>query len=238
MNKITFIYPYYENPNMLKEQIKLWNSYDAEIKKNLKVIVIDDGSPRNPALKAVIPHPKLELSIYRIGVNIKWNQHGARNLGFHVCDDGLVLASDIDHTLPADSASKLFKAELDMKFHYTFRRVNHPNHDAYKAHCNSFVTTKKQFWKAGGYDEDYCGYYGGDGILLRALEEIAPRREFKDIFIVRWSREVLADASTNPEEFDRHGESKEGYRRISEAKRAMNNTKAINPLRFPWEKVL
>ena len=48
----------------------------------------------------------------------------------------------------------------------------------------------------GGYDEALCGIYGTDGPFRKKLRAQATIVHLEDVAIVRYSREVIPDAST------------------------------------------
>jgi hypothetical protein len=90
---ITLVMAYYENPTMLQVHLKNWKeTYPDDVKARMRVIIVDDGSPRNPAVNQVRSFALREgdlgrfhaFEIYRIDTNIPWNQDGARNLGMMV----------------------------------------------------------------------------------------------------------------------------------------------------------
>lgn len=231
------VIPYYENPGMLVRQIAVWNLYAGELRDSVGVILVDDGSPRRPALDVIRDHPcTLKLGLWRIAENIAWNQHGARNLGAKVAGAGWLFMTDIDHLLMPDQALVLAAKPLDPARHYTVERTSLPELRPYKHHCNTFAVTRQAYMAVGGYDEDYCGAYGGDGPFLRQLAAYVPEERLRDVHVVRVPREVQPDASTT--EWPRTGALKERYRRLHEDKRRRGDEKARNPLRFTWERLL
>lgn len=223
---------------MLARQIDTWNSYDDDTRAQVSVALVDDGSPRNPALPVIKANPcKIKIRLWRILENKPWNQHGARNLAAKVVGgDPWLLMTDIDHLLEADAARRVVAANLKPACHYTFDRVSLPERAPYKRHCNTFLATRSAYWLAGGYDEDFCGTYGGDGPFLRNLAKVAPERHLDGVQVVRVPRDVLADASTT--EWPRVGEFKEAYRALHKAKNKKGDVKPTNPLRFTWERQL
>ncbi len=235
MTAFTLCVPYFENPGILARQIACWNAYDEATRAAVNVVLVDDGSPRNPAKPVLDANPcGLKVALFRIAENIPWNQHGARNLAAKVARKGWLLMTDIDHMLEPDEARKVVKTTLDPSRHYVFDRISLPGREPYKRHCNTFLATREAYWKAGGYDEDYCGSYGGDGPFLRALAKVAQERLIKAT-VVRVPREVMADASTT--EWARDGAMKEAYRELHKAKNKAGQPKPTNPLRFTWERL-
>ena len=237
MNTVKLIYPYYENPGMLERQVQNWNRYAGELRANVQIVLVDDGSPKNPALP-IFKECKIPKVLYRVKENIPWNQHGARNLGAKVAskEDVWLFMSDMDIILTAETAFSLFEKKLSGAHHYTMERTFAPTFTERKYHCNTFLVRRAVYWQVNGYDEDYCGTYGGDGAFLRQIDAIAPRRHFKDIVLLGYPDTVVPDANTR--EWERVGEMKDEYRRRFDAKRKSGDERSKNPIRFEWERLL
>lgn len=238
MNGFRIIWPYYENPGQLKNQIGILNEYSENAQSKICLTVVDDGSPRNPALPVIKANPcKIKINLYRVKENIPWHQHGARNLGAKEAKDEWLFFTDIDHLLMPDQADKLLAKKLNPKCYYSFERVSLPELLPYKYHCNTFLVRREVFWKVGGYDEDFAtGMYGGDGPFQKLMELIVSRVHCEDIYIVRVPREVQPDASTT--DWPRTGAMKERYIKLLEQKIRLRNIKPKNPIRFHWERQL
>ena len=251
-NRLTLIYPYYNAPLMLQAQLFNWLVVPDKWKRLLTVILIDDCSLEKPALPVVEAVGKLgfDFRLYRVKDDIPWNQHGARNLGVKEAPDGCWLfLSDIDHTLPAHVIVSLMERMLDKNAFYTMKRLtavrNGPetveyelmldSQDRPKPHPNTFLVTKNVFWKAGGYDEDYCGCYGGDGPFRKWLDRSARHVHLDDAHVVRWSRDLIPDASLQPE---MRAKYKPLYKPRFDAKGGGRASKPMNWIRFQWERLI
>ncbi len=242
---ITLAMPYYENPNMLREHIKYWQQYPKEIAKQLWVIVVDDGSPRNPA-KDVLEGVDLSVSVrlYRIEENIPWNHGGARNLGFtKASDDGWVFSTDLDHVVPAESMQHLMSLKLSPECYYTpvrRRMVDLKTSKEYTGHIGTFIMTKRMFWKVGGFDEDFSGHYGGtSSCFRRASDKKAERVELADVWTLFFPSEVIADSVTTDwgrkdSAYDARGDPD----MIKKLKTSRRKYDPKNHLRFNWERVI
>lgn len=233
-NVFSMIYPYYENPKMLNLQIQNWDSFSEQLKQKVRIVLIDDGSRRTPAY-SVLKNHKTDVKLYRINENIPWNQHGARNLGAFVsCENDWLFMSDIDIVLSAETAEKLFSSNLNSLCHYTFERHWYINGAlGRKVHENTFLVKRNLYWKTGGYDEDYCGVYGGDEPFLHSLRKVAPRLHRKDIVLDGYTRRTVVDACTT--DWDR---SLGRFLSIYKTKVSTNNIIPVNPLRFTWERII
>lgn len=241
--------PYYKNPLMLAEQFHVWSSYPDDLKPHIEILLVDDGSPANVAASTVArPDGLPAFRLYRVLVDIPWHQHGARNLAAKEATGDWLLLTDMDHVLPGDSLRDLLAVlpsagKTDV---FTFNRLDAPKltptrdqHGALKPHVNTLCMKRDWFWKVGGYDEDCVGY-GTDGYFRNRLNPLSNRRHLAGISVIRYPREVIADAScsqpgVDPREFRNRG------RRPAET-RANLSRKAPGAgpkvLAFPWERVV
>jgi len=203
MKKVSLVMPYYDNPQMLAVHYETWRAYDPVLKDKLEIVIVDDGSPNTAAAEVARPEELPRLKIYRVTVDLPWHQHAARNIGAFRAHSPWLLLTDIDHLLPETSFANLLKYN-DAGCVYTFARLDapdlrpklHPVTGEPHPHPNSFAMTKELYWQVGGYDEDYCGVYGTDGLFRSRLYAAGHRVHLNDVPLVRYSREVLADAST------------------------------------------
>lgn len=251
MQLLTVIYPYYENPEMLRFQLENWYHYPDEV----SIILVDDGSQKHPALETVrscvFGVPK-NLRLLRVKEDIPWNQHGARNLGAKLALTEWLFMSDICRVFESTDMQRLVDSMVGLENkYYKFHgwQVNGPveikhypsdytgplesiNGLTYQ-HPNSFLVRKSDYWKAGGYDEDYCGTYGGDGALTKSLEKFLPC-ETLNIPLFYYDH-VFPDAKTNLPR--KEGIYREKYFREMERKKRERDLKPKNPIRFEWEEI-
>lgn len=243
MSSLTFIYSYYDNPLMLAAQYQLWASYPEELKQRISIILVDDASPKSPALEVPRPQNLPTLTIYRVKVDIPWHQDGARNLGAHEAEDGWLFCSDIDHAMPAKSLDNLLQTiskHTSNKVFFIFPRLDamglKPNEKGPGA--NIFALTKKMYWgKMFGYDEDMCGQYGSDGAPRRRLLMRAHQVVLNNCPVIRYDRNVIPDASTTA--WERRGpENKRRKKEAIERKKKLGRMGKITHLDFEWNRVL
>ncbi len=232
--KVSMIYPYYDNPSMLRLQCDNWSMYTDGLKDEIELIIVDDGSTEYPAYDVLKSNPTgIKTRLFRVKEDIPWNQHGARNLGAKMAEGEWLWMSDMDMVLPCESAEHLFK-NPDPDLHYVTRRIKITDLKEDGHHCNTFLVTREAYWKVGGYDEDYCGTYGGDGSLNRALCTVA-KKTLSEAFVYYYPRDVYTDAAT--QKYEREGYYKKEYRKRFDRKRAIGDIVPKNPIRFDWEEL-
>lgn len=239
MTPFTLIMAYYDNPGMLLHHIGVWLALPEEQRQLLHVRIIDDGSPRWPAertARAYINELNSKLAsfeLYRMGVDVPWNQDACRNIGASKAATQWLLMTDIDHVVPAATWQRLMFGKLDKKVVYRFGRVSAPGMEPYKHHPNSWAVTSKLFWQSGGYDESLAGYYGTDGDFGRRLVRQGVLAQLPE-FLIRYPREVIPDASTTTLE-RKNPDDKEKIYKITKNRPADWSPKILS---FPFEKVL
>lgn len=190
---VTVVVPYYENRAFFGAQLRKWMSYPSEVLAQTSFIVVDDGSPRHPALEVVKAlRPSIRLRLFRIEVDVRWNWLAARNIGFHYAPEGWVLVTDMDHVVPTETLVAAMTEVHDPQVVYAFHRREH-NGQACNPHSASFLMTRAKFWEIGGYDETLSGHYGTDGVFRREIVKHA-RIDLLPHLLIR--HEYVDDSST------------------------------------------
>lgn len=210
---------FYNQWDLIKRQITNLESI-IDDKSKVKLILIDDCSRENKLSEI---STDLNIEKYRILERKKdWNAGGARNLGFHVADDGLILSYDSDHF----PDKKLISYLIDVLnppngIFFRFKR-NIPERPI---PYNIYAIQKSDFWKCGGYDEDF-EWYGDDKSFIHRVTHMLPT--------------VTVDVG----KFNVVQQKSEGNRDLLPKTRELLNNKInnITPwsteyLRFKWEPV-
>lgn len=188
--RFTVILPFYLNRHFFAQQVAGWAQWSDELRAAVSVIVVDDGSPE----PAVMPNPvPLSLRLFRIHEDRQWNWLAARNIGAHHAADGWMLLTDMDHVLPAETASAIIWGKHDPAVVYAFSRREHTG-EPVTPHSASFLMTRALFWTIGGYDETLSGHYGTDGDFRRRILKVAPIHVLPEK-LVRY--EYVSDSSTS-----------------------------------------
>lgn len=244
--QVSYCLPYYRNPLMLAHQYVTWALYPPALKAAIEIVLVDDGSPE-PAMDVYRPANLPPLRIYRVLKDIPWHQHGARNLAAKEALGPWLFLTDMDHVLPAESLAALLMTLDTAKANsvYTFFRRDAPDlrptkneRGELKPHVNTFAMSKAHFWTIGGYDEDCVGY-GTDSYFRRRLHAAGPSQHLKNIFIVRYPREVIADASGSQPGMDPRAFRNAGRRTLETQRNlARKGHKGPTILNFPWERAL
>lgn len=219
---------YYENPKMLEVQAEVWRALPEHIKVMIKIVLVDDGSPRNPA---VLPKDiGIPITLYRVGVDVRWNQDAARNIGVEHSDTEWILLTDMDHVVPADTWEWIIRRPLQQNVCYTFRRLRAPDMVAHKSHPNSWLMTRVAFRRVW-YDERFAGYYGTDGDFKDRLVKVVKLEELKGQLIT-FPREVIPDAST----VDYTRKELYDFENVKRIRRERGSQKPLT-LTFPYQRI-
>lgn len=239
MRAFTLVMAYYMNRQMLIEHVRLWNELPLDVASNLHIIVADDGSPEAAsavnALCSLARPAVRSFQLWKMLVDIPWNQDACRNLGVRYARTEWVLLTDMDHIVPVETWRRLMNGPLDKRTVYRFGRVSAPAMEPYKAHPNSWALTCRTYWKCGGYDERLAGNYGTDGDFL---VRVKGRRNIVDLpdVLIRVPRDVIPDASTRTLQRKQPAD-KENIRRLLSERASDPNWQPLH-FSFPHERVL
>lgn len=198
-SNLTLCFPYYNQPEILALQYNILSSFPVPF----EIVICDDGSQVHPAKDVPIPENlKNRVRIFKITKDRPWNWHAARNICAHEANTKWILLTDLDHIVSGQAIGEVFDCKLDTRKVYnltrydykTFQRTRHPKTGKPKNHPNTWLMTKKLYWKIGGYDERWSGVYGGDGSYATRVRRFASL-DISPQFIYRVSRAEVGDAS-------------------------------------------
>jgi hypothetical protein len=242
VREITLIIPAFNQPKMLRRQLDEVAKYPPQ----WRVIVVDDHSTV-PALEVFEAGDKAEL--YRVDADVPWNRSMARNLGAQQAQTEWIVHVDTDHILPAHSAACLLVHPLDAGAWYRFPRFRYGKADDTRnkdqiprdaefgqigEHVDSYLITKTNYWRTGGYDPDYAGCLGGGGAFVARLEAMLGRSAAlpPDIQLNVYTKHVIHDASVSGINRDTSE-----YKRRKRDKEARGDVVPHDPIRYPWHRV-
>jgi len=228
---MNIVMPYYENPDMLRRHVQNWR----KLKPAARIILVDDGSPCNPA-EAVLRVPgtdELDVRLFRIDVDIPWNQPGARNLGMMQVQ-GWTLLTDMDRMIEPTEWRYLLQQHLKATEFYAMRDQTTGHGDA-GTHPGTFVILPELYWAAGGFNEDFAGHYGYDDIAFRKGARRMARERLLPIWITCYSSRDVPDAKTH--RYGRHDDPCASRNVPALMDLVEHPRQAEKPLRFPWHEV-
>lgn len=205
LRRFTLCLPFYCNAGMLERTYQAMEQLPEEVRENIGMIVVDDGTPE-PYAPAFGRSIGLPLSVYRIDVDIRWNQDAARNIAVHHCRTRWALMTDIDHLVPLATWQYLIRTKLNRDYVYRFSRMTIEKDDGhfgkkcvvtpYKPHPNSWLMTSDMYDRIGGYDESFAGHYGTDAEFRDRVVKTALGIQMLDSVLLRVPRTTIPDAST------------------------------------------
>lgn len=220
MRDLTLVLPHFCNLGMLDEQQAIWADYPKELRRHLHVIVVDDCSPEG--LKPTPEHFWIEglgsIRLYRLLEKKRWNWLACRNIGAMKSATDWLLLTDIDHGLPVQTLERIVTGKLDDLSAYRFKRVVAPHPwkfdirqcAPWKPHNDSWLLTRALFYYddghqkfVRGYDERLSGCYGTSGEFKDRVSFVARTLVELNEVLIRYPREVIADASTPPSLYPR-----------------------------------
>lgn len=131
---------------------------------------------------------KLNIVLYRINIDINWNQGEANNLAFSKIKTEYVIRNDIDHIIDENNLIKLLELintnlKLDTTF-YGFKRKDIYTHNTLRSHPNIYIISKSNYMKVNGYNESLCGNYGDDFEFLPRMKKYINHVILEDIEIL------------------------------------------------------
>lgn len=202
MRDVTVVMAYYKQPVMLMRQLEQFTQYPQEVRDHLELVLVDDGSPEHPITFPTCFKPAFKLQVYRMDVDVRWNQDACRNLGVKHARHPWVLLTDLDHLIPERTMKVVLTRPLNERYAYKFTRINDVTFDNYKPHPNSWLLTRALYDQAGGYDERFAGYYGTDWDFRDRVVRTAQVIHQLPSPLIRVGREHTMDASM-PRDFGR-----------------------------------
>lgn len=167
--QLSYIVPVYfnqENADTLTNLLLHYASYAKEVIEHIQFVIVDDCSPLPINIPLAI---KLNISLYRIQSDIKWNQCGARNLGVVHAKSPRILLTDSDHRFPEKLLKDILNSRIPKKNIYKFKRMSQQG-VAMGKNVNIFYTSKSVFFQALGYDEEFSGNYGYEDVYFNELQ--------------------------------------------------------------------
>jgi predicted glycosyltransferase involved in capsule biosynthesis len=177
--KVSIVIAVLESREVLRRQTRYFQR--MALPEDVEIIILDDGS--KPPLEVDVR--LRNFSLFPTDDFRPWSQPCARNYGAAMAKGEFLLMTDIDHMLSKEAIEEVRQFDGDkMMFprHWavlddggrivqdTKILFDHGlSEELYKErglhaghHANTFAMRKRIFEELGGYDESFCGKYGGD----------------------------------------------------------------------------
>lgn len=245
---LSLVYSYYDNPEMLELHIKTWMGYSDEVKAKMNFVIVDDCSPKfhaEPIVRELLANgvdqahklSPAKFQLFRIEKDIPWNLDGARNLAMKEgCLAGWALITDMDRLLSKENAEATINLVKERGKYYRPMQVWWDGVSLNRPHPNSFIIHRDDYWLTGGYDEDFAGSYGSDGNFRKNLK---PHCE--EVYVE--SPHLICCEDGVPDSITKGLPRKENGSYCLTIPRLKEKVKsppyvAVNPIRFPWVRVL
>lgn len=170
MTPVSLVCSYYDDPRRLFDLV--WNPTTFDYFD--EIIIVDDGSQKHLARDVLVDLIKDEPSLsdrvrlFRIPWDYGFNNHGGRNLAMRFVRNEWCTLIDVDNVMDEAFCEKLHEM-IDSAPEDTFIIHNAditPNKDT----LNHFTLKHSQFWRCGGYDEEFMGIHYGDKVFRHRLD--------------------------------------------------------------------
>lgn len=249
---ITCNITYYNEPVWLHWWYKTFKRLHEE-GVPLILAVGDDGSQKSPAEEFFNSHqPTPNMKLFRVKEDIGFNSHGTRNLLMKQTTTQWNMLSDIDRHY-SDETLKYLVDNIDTfkpQRYYSFKEMIVASPDGYSV--NEFFVRKNDFWKTGGYDEEFVNIHWGDRLFLNSLRRVCKRVLLPEHCMVKYmrrSRDVIWDnveKTIYPDDFTLiHPNNRwpnEEFRfglkeRIAERNKTHEGRMSKKVINFEWEQV-
>ena len=191
--RVSIVFPYYDNPEMLRFQLGHFGNYSQEAFDACEIVIVDDCSPVFPARDVIREYDLPNIRLFRLGVDLPWNQDAARNIGAHEARGEYLLLTDIDHIVPESTLLELRDIEDNLSV-YTLARKAHFSDKVIPSHVNSYFLSKALYWDIGGYDEEFWGTYGSDRLFRTRVLKSANIKELPHSRLELVTRGSIPDA--------------------------------------------
>lgn len=170
MTPVSLVCSYYDDPRRLFDLV--WNPTTFEYFD--EIIIVDDGSQKHLARDVLVDliadEPSLSdrVRLFRIPLDYGFNNHGGRNLAMRFVRNEWCTLIDVDNVMDEAFCKKLHEM-IDSAPEDTFI-IHNADIALNKDTLNHFTLKHSQFWRCGGYDEEFMGIHYGDRPFRHRLD--------------------------------------------------------------------
>lgn len=162
---ISIVYPYFEQPEALERHLENWEDLMPRLADLEDVVIVDDHSTEDPAIWGLC------WRTFYIESDLGWNITGAKNIGMHEAQGPWCFLGDLDHLVTPEMLAFAMSEVPKPGHFYIFPRRLEGGRESDDYHQNFLLIRKEDFWKAGGYDEDFAGGYGWEDVWFKQVAE-------------------------------------------------------------------
>jgi glycosyltransferase involved in cell wall biosynthesis len=180
---ISLVYTVYNNPKSLTFVLTSLSGYSKGVRDHLEVVIVDDCS--RDSLRSICDDftSALNIQLFRVARDRPWNHRVARNIGAWEASSEWLLLLDID-MLPTERLLAEVTNFARRDHFYMFRTKDAVTSKSLGAHHDSLFISSNLFWRIGGYDEAFKGFWGTGPLFLKRAKKIAPRLIFDHLDIL------------------------------------------------------
>lgn len=244
---------YYNEPIWFRYWYNIFKKFYLD-NTNICLNICDDGSQKQPIISFFEKYPPFpNMRLFKVKEDIGFNSHGARNLLMQQTQTEWNLMTDIDRHYPLKTLNRIISEEaidnLNIGAYYNLKELIRSSKDGFSV--NDYVTSKTDFWKTGGYDEEFTNVHWGDRYFLNTLNMIAKRetREDWEVRYVRYARSVTYEdvpitqypndtSLIHPTRLWADQETRHGLKRlVQERNKTHEGRMSKKVINFEWEQV-
>lgn len=247
MPDLTMVMAVYGQPKMLDHQLETIRRYPPEVSNRLAMIVVDDHG--DPAVDEdwirEVASVLDRASLFRVDVDIPWNEMGAKNLAMQHANGPCILM-DPDMVFSPAMMGRMLHEAKKLRAHHVIRwGLKHEGGKKIDTSSpNTWLIHKADFDLMGGYDEDYAGHYGWADVhflhLVKASFKMIVRadlyadffsvKQIEDAAVTKLSKSVVVNRELHLKKF-RAIQKGRGLRDL------MRDNRKATKIRFPWTKL-
>lgn len=196
--ELSVVVTYYNSPLALDRFLQNLSKVGGKVLKSMEVVIVDDASKLPLDSQTIASYSSsLQIRAFRVLHDVPWNHRSARNIGVHEGLGTWILALDID-TLPEVTTilEKIKFLRTDEPKFYLLNRVEYGTKKPLPVHHDSFLITRNNYWRTGGFDENFAGMWGFGKTWFHDARRILKAETLWDCFVVRFKEEDPLDSQT------------------------------------------